>query len=67
MQGEPEFKRWDAALKAEYAKLQSARSGTKAHLDLVTDGSGLAEKFESLGATLQVRHACFYSALELSA
>ena len=67
MQGEPDLKRWDAALKAEYAELQSGRSGAKAHLGPLTDESGLAEKFESLGATLRVRRACFYSALELSA
>lgn len=61
LQGEPKFARWDAALKAEYAELQGQSSGRpapKSHLDVVTDKSGLFERFESLGALLRVRHAC---------
>lgn len=61
LQGEPKFARWDAALKAEYAELQGQSSGRlapKSHLDVVTDKSGLLERFESLGAILRVRHAC---------
>ena len=67
VQGEPEFDRWDAILKAEYAEMESGRSGAKAHLDLMTDKSGLAERFESLGAMLRVKHACNCGALLPSA
>lgn len=61
LQGEPKFARWVAALKAECAELQDQSSGRpapKSHLDVATDESGLFKKFESLGATLRVRHAC---------
>ena len=57
----PELKRLDAALNAEHADLESGRLRTKAHLDPVTDESGLAEKFDRLGATLLVRHSCLCS------
>ena len=57
VQGEPEFKRYEAALKAEHAKRKSGRSSANIHLGLMTDEPGLAERCESLGATLRVRHA----------
>lgn len=68
VQGVPELKRLDAALmSAEHADLESGKSGTKAHLDPVTDESGLAEKFKRLCATLLVRHACLCSTYTMSA
>lgn len=63
----PELMRLDAALNAEHADLESGRSRTKAHLDPVTDESGLGEKFKRLGATLLVRHSCLCSTLIMSA
>ena len=60
LQGEPRFARWDAILKAECAELQGRFSGGPApmsHLHIMTDNPGLFERFESLGATLRVRHA----------
>lgn len=59
MQGEPKFGRWDAALKSEYAALQdpSGKPPPRSRQDVVTDHSGVLEKFEGLGAVLRVGHA----------